>query len=411
MSGSLYTYVTSTGVIVSDTSTILAEVQTEYQGALGAGLNTDTSTPQGVLISSETTARQNVIQSNTALANQINPNQAQGVFLDAICALTGLTRAADTYTTVPNVTLTGVGNTPIPAGSFAATTAGDTFALSSSVTLSAGGTSTTGTFIAVEPGPVPCGTGTLGLTEVVSNVLGWETVSNASSAIIGTAEQSDESLRALRRQTLYLQGVSLMGASLSALAALPGVIGVQGLENTSSSAATISGISMTANSIWFCVDGGSQASIGTALLQNKSMGCAWNGAQSVTLIEPSSNQSYTVHYDVPTLVPISCNITVAQGSFSGNLQSSVIQALLDFASNNIQPSNPNDVPIAGFSVGQSASPFEMAAGVLQECPGAYIQTLQIALSSGGTFAASQIAMAINQKATLSEGNIAVTVVT
>lgn len=93
-----YGYVTSTGVIVPDTSTTLDQVRSEYRAAFGDDLDTSAETPQGVLITAETESRDAVARNNADLANQINPNLAGGVFLDAIWQLTGGQRVRATPT-------------------------------------------------------------------------------------------------------------------------------------------------------------------------------------------------------------------------------------------------------------------------------------------------------------------------
>ena len=100
MMADVYDYILTTGVIVSDTGVINEEVITEYQQAFGSDLVTTPNTPQGVLITAETAARVAVADNNAALANQINPNVAGGVFLDAIGALTGTYRTPATPSTV-----------------------------------------------------------------------------------------------------------------------------------------------------------------------------------------------------------------------------------------------------------------------------------------------------------------------
>ena len=42
----LYDYIETTGVILPDTSTLLTDVQSEFQNALGADINLDSSTQQ-----------------------------------------------------------------------------------------------------------------------------------------------------------------------------------------------------------------------------------------------------------------------------------------------------------------------------------------------------------------------------
>src|ERR1700753_1714778 len=111
-----YQYILPTGTVVPDTSGLLSDVQSEYRAVFGADLIVTPDTPQGVLIAAEALARTEVVNNNAALANQINPNIAGGVFLDAIGFLTGIQRTAATSTVVPNVTLSGVPGTVIAAG-------------------------------------------------------------------------------------------------------------------------------------------------------------------------------------------------------------------------------------------------------------------------------------------------------
>src|SRR6478752_8892109 len=111
-----FDYVTTTGTIVPDTSTLLADVQDEYGAALGADIVVDPNTPQGAMITAEVIARTAVLSNNALVANQINPNLAGGVFLDAIWQLTGGQRLAATRSVVPGVELSGLPGTIIPAG-------------------------------------------------------------------------------------------------------------------------------------------------------------------------------------------------------------------------------------------------------------------------------------------------------
>lgn len=204
-----YQYLQTTGVVVADTSALLADTQGEYQGVFGTDLIVTPDTPQGVLIAAETLARTQVVNNNAALANQINPNIAGGVFLDALLALTGIQRSAATQTLVTNVTLTGVAGTVISAGTLAATATGDQFASLSTVTLGGGGTATVN-FASVVFGAIPCAGSELNV--VVSNILGWETVTNnasgtpASVTTLGAATQSDQAARCYARTRWPFRG-------------------------------------------------------------------------------------------------------------------------------------------------------------------------------------------------------------
>lgn len=376
-----YQYIDSTGVIVADTSSLLTEVQSEYEAVFGADLIVTPDTPQGLLITAETLARTEVVNNNAALANQINPNVAGGVFLDAIMALTGIQRTAATQTVVSAVTLTGVAGTTIPVGTQAQTAAGDIFASLDTVVIGSGGTITVN-FASVAYGPIPCAANAL--TQVVTNVLGWETVTNANAGVLGQSTQSDQGARAYRNNTMGFQGVALPITCTSALYAVPGVQSLFYQENIAATTQTINGISMVAHSVYACVNGGSELDIAAALLENKSSGAAWNGETSVTVVDPASGQPYTVLFDVPTEIGILVRVTTSNGDAG-----TITQAILDYAAGNING-------LQGFVVGSDVSPFEIAGAIMSEQPGYFISKVEVSYSASVSYTTNTLAIAVNQ---------------
>lgn len=395
-----YQYINSTGVIVPDTSDILATVQGEWQTALGADLSVDPTTDQGVMITAETTARVGVVENNAAVANQLNPNESGGIFLDAVAALFNLDRVEESFTTVPGVPVGGEAKTLIPAGSQAKTVpAGDIFATAADITLDATGNGLV-TFIAVQPGVVPCDPGTL--TQPVDMVFGWETVNNTGiTPVLGGVEQSDTALRALRNNTLAANTISIDEAITGALLKVPGVTSIAFRNNPESFAQVIDGISLKANSVWACVLGGADADIAAALLRAKTAGGGWNGAVDVSIVEPSSGQTYTVSFDRPTAVPIQVAATVLQGTSTVTPQTAVPQAVVDAANGLISG-------IAALGIGSNVSPFELSSAIVSECPGLMVRALTVGLL-GGVNAPVELDIALNQVATLSVGTVDVTV--
>lgn len=392
-----YKYVAETGVIVPDTSGLLADVEGEWKAALGADLQVTPDTPQGVMIVAETTARADVLRINAATANQINPNLAGGLFLDAICALLGLERAIATRTLVRNVQLNGQPSTIVPAGVRARTDEGDLFESVGGVVLNSTGVGLVD-FRSVEYGPIQCAAGSL--SNVVTSVLGWETVTNANEGIPGTAEQSDEALRDLRRRTLARQGISTVEAQISDLYALPGVRSLQFRENIAAITQVIDGITMVAHSVWACVDGGTDADIARSLLTNKTDGAAWNGSVVVSVLEPFSGQNYTVKFDRPDEVPVLIRVTVRQGSALVDPQTAVRDAVMAYVNGEI----PGE---RGFVVGGAVSPFEIAGGVSHFIPGLFIAKVEVAPTISGLFQTTEIALVIDQVATTQASSVTV----
>lgn len=394
-----YVYIDATGTVLPDTSETLAVVEAEFRDALGQELVLDPATPQGRLIAAEVSARDNFLRNNAALANQINPNLAGGVFLDAIWALTGGARLPATQSVARGVTLGGTPGTLIPENSQARTSSGDIFETLGDVTLDAGGLATVD-MRSVDFGPVPAPAAAI--NTVVSGVLGWESVTNPEVAELGRLVESDVASRARRRVTLALQGVALPEAIISALYDTPGVRSLAFRENVTDAAAIIDGVLLGAHSIYAVVDGGSDLDVATAILANKSLGANYNGVTVVNVTEPASGQVYAVRFDRPTLVPIKVRATVkVQGALS-DVAASVRAAILAYAAGEIDGET-------GFIVAQSVSPFELAGAVNRQAPAVYVQKMEIALLAG-VLAVAEIPLTIQQLATINVNNIEVVIV-
>lgn len=394
-----YQYINETGVIVPDTAAVQAQVEGEYKAVFGQDLVTTANTPQGVLITAEVIARSDILRNNAALANQINPNLAGGVFLDAIWALTGGQRIAATYSVIPGVHLVGLPGTVIPAGSQASLIDGTLFASVSAVTLDGTGNGYVN-FQALETGPIAANVGAL--SQIVTAVLGWDSVTNPTAATPGRIEESDIASRLRRKNTLSLQNVALPGAITSGLYDTPNVRSLTFRENYTDATAVIDGITLLAHSVWACVDGGTDAAVAAAFLAHKSLGANWNGAVTVNLVDPASGQTYPVKFDRPTPVAIQARLTVRNIGALVDVPNSVRQAIVDYAAG-LLDGEP------GFVVGASVSSFELAGAVNRQNPGIYVQNCEISLLSPVSWGTGEIAIALNQIATILAGNIAVTV--
>lgn len=261
----VYTYIDSTGLVEVAADVIQAQVTAEYVAAFGADLvvpDADnlqaSSTPQGLLINAETQARIAVADNNAALANQINPSVAGGVFLDAIMALTGSTREPATQSIV-YASINGTAGTVIPVGSLASETASGLayqYQTYEQITIGVDGYTSSVRFDSVLFGEIPCDAGSL--TTIISNVIGWDSISNSlAPSPLGSDVQTDASARLSRRTQIAGQGSSTAGAIISAVSKSFTDGGGSGsvifLENVANTTLTVNGVSMVAHSIYVCV--------------------------------------------------------------------------------------------------------------------------------------------------------------
>lgn len=392
-----YKYLSPDGVIVPDTSEILTEAKNEFGDVMGQDVPTDEETPQGVLIASDVAVRSEIVANNAAVANQINPNYAGGIFFDDIWAFTGGKRRPATYTLVDNVKLTGTPGVSIPSGARRRTTAGDTFQLLSSVILDANGVGY-GQFQALESGPVPCPANSLTVPVQGYTSVGWETSTNEEAGTIGTKEQSDLSAKQERKQTLALNGRSLSEAVYSRVRAIDGVRSISFRENFTDTQQTIDGIILVKNSIWVCVDGGTDADIFDALYRSKTGGAGFNGAVSTTTYQdPFSGQKMTIKFDRPVAKPIKVRVSyTVNGTLSANPEALIKQAIVDYGAGVLG----NDEQ--GFVLGEDVSPFELAAAVNYRAGGAiFVSKVEIADDvSSPVWSVATKAIGLKEKATV-----------
>lgn len=395
-----YSYVVAQGVVVPDTADLLAQVQTEWRETLGEDLIVTPDTPQGVMIVAETLARDAVVRNNAALANQINPDLAGGVFLDAIWGLTGGQRLQATRSTIVAAVVAGVPGAVIPQGARASVgSGGSIFSTTGSVTLGAGGTATVN-FQSVEFGPIAAGANSL--TQIVDGVLGWETVTNPTAATLGETTESDEAARERRRQTLSIQNVALPEAIISALYATPEVTAVLFRENYTDAIITIEGVDIDPHSIFVVVDGGTDTDVATSLLANKSLGCGWTGDTTVAVVEPVSGQSYNVSFQRPDPVTIYVSVAVRQVAGAGGSPATVVrEAILAYAAGDQDGEE-------GLTIGADVSPFELAGAINRAAPDLYVSDVQVGVAPGA-LGPTPVSITITERAQIIAGNITVAV--
>ena len=392
-----YQFIASTGVIIPDTSTLREQVENEFRDVFGQEIDLSPETPQGALVTMEVENRDAIVRNNAELANQINPDIAGGIFLDAIWALMGGQRLSATHSFLTNVEFAGVPQTLIPKGSLAETQAGDAFETTSVLIIGNDGV-TKGDMRSVETGPVGCRAGEL--VRVASSVLGWETVNNPTDAVLGRVAESDIRTRRRRRNTLAKNTVSVGEAITSALYDIEGVESLSYRENYTDADQVIDGVPLVKHSIYVCVDGGPREEIAVALLRTKTVGAAYNGSETVEVTEPSSGQVYNVKFDRPKEITVFCRVTVRKSPFDA--QTLIPDAVEKWVAGETDTDD-------GLAVGRDVSPFEIAAAVNTAEPRLFV--LKVELSTDGvTWSTDVIPVQINAVARLRRNAVQVVIV-
>jgi bacillopeptidase F (M6 metalloprotease family) len=221
-------------------------------------------------------------------------------------------------------------------------------------------------------------------------VLGWETITNPSAAVLGRNEESDISARRRRRNTLALQGVALPEAIISRVYDVDEVRSVVFRENVTSSPQIIDGVNMIPHSIFVGVSGGDDDAIAYALLSTKSLGAGWNGNTTVDVVEPASGTTYSVQFDRPVAVNVYVKVTAR---YNGIDAATVVpDAIHKYADGELDNED-------GFVIGADVNPFEIAGAINQVEPRIFVTNVELS-TDGVTFAPTAVPISIQQIATL-----------
>lgn len=387
-----YTYLDNAGIVVPDTSTIKETVQTEYQTALGLEMSLEDSTPQGRMIDIETDARAGVIENNALIANLFNIRMAYGLALDALGANFGLERQAATSSIV-TATVAGIQGTVIPAGSKAATQAGDLFYAENNITIPEGG-SITATFLSVEKGVIPCIAGSL--TKIIDGTLGWETITNADPAILGQVKESDASFKQKFDNNGLFTGASILEDYKNELSKVENVLSSFIYDNGTNQTIVYDTVSIAPHSVYACVDGGNDYDVAYALFRRKSAGSGWAGTGVTQTVQDSVyGVNYTVKFDRPTEIDIYYDIEYdISTSSASNPEEAITEAILNYTNT--------------LKVGNDVLPLQAAYAIYQAVNGINLTSLKIGVSAG-SLSTNDIKININQVAKTTSANINVSI--
>ncbi|OYV46704.1 MAG: hypothetical protein B7X10_04780, partial [Burkholderiales bacterium 21-58-4] len=206
---------------------------------------------------------------------------------------------------------------------------------------------------------------------------------------------------ARRRASVALNANGSVESVRAAVLNVAGVLSCYAIDNPTSSAATVGGVTLAANSIYVAVVGGNSADVAQAIWRKKSAGCSYNGNTSVTVTDTSAAgqpyPTYTVLYETPTDIPILFAVQIK----SNPLLPTTINTLIQNAIINAFAGEDGG-PSAQIGATMYASRFYAAVSAVD--PNCEVVSIQI-----GTTTANQnyLPFNIDQMPTISASNIAI----
>lgn len=303
---------TLTGIVLPAESSILAGVQADMNAAAGGGLSTSLTSPQGQLAQSTTAIIGDKNNNIANIVNQVDPDQADGRFQDAIGRIYFIDRLPGVGTIV-TAQVTGLTGTVIPLGALAQDINGNVYQCTQAVTIDNTGT-VNATFQCITFGPIVCNAGQL--TKIYKAIVGWDRITNAANGITGTNVETRADFESRRRNSVAINAVNSPQSIFAAVLSVPGVLDAYVIDNPTSSTVNTGSTNypVVANSVYVAVAGGSATAIAQAIWSKKSLGCVYNGSTTQTVTDNNYNNpkpTYTVKWQTPTNTPTYFSVNIA----------------------------------------------------------------------------------------------------
>jgi uncharacterized phage protein gp47/JayE len=390
---------TPEGVILPTDAAILAGVQSDINAAFGGGVNPALSTPQGQIASSNSAIISDKNSAIAYIANQVDPQYAEGRFQDAIGRIYFMTRNPASSTVVIAV-IGGLPGTYIPAGVLALDTSQNVYQLLGAVTIGEGGT-IPAEFANVATGPIPCVEGTL--TQLYQTVPGWDTVTNAAAGILGSNVESPQAFELRRQNSVALNSHGTADAIFANVYAVAGVLDCYVIDNPSGNTVDYgpTNYPLAPHSIYVAVVGGSANAIAQAIWNAKDGGCNYNGNTTETVYDTryaAPQPAYAVTFEIPSPVPVYFAVTVTNATALPSNYATLIQNAIIAQFNGENGNTPAGIASLILALSYTGA-------ILAAVPGLSLVSIFVGLTALPT--GYEAAMGIDQVPTLSSADISV----
>lgn len=389
----------ATGVVLPAEADVLTGVQSDINQAFGGGVNQALNTPQGQLSQSLTAIIGDKNNQIAEVANQVNPDYADGRWQDAIGRIYFIDRNPAEATAI-NVTCVGLSGTVIPVGAKVSDANGNIYACTAAGTIPTGGSISLQFACAVYgPTAVPA------TVSIYQTVVGWDTAT-ITGGTVGSNVESRADFEYRRRNSVALNGKGSLPSIYANVFAVSGVLDVYVAENTTNAPITVgsSNYSLAPHSIYVAAVGGTAANIAQAIWLKKDVGADYNGNTSVVVTDTSGYNipypTYTVKYQVPASLPILFAVQIANNSaLPSNIVALVQNAIISAFSGG------DGGPRARIGSTIFASRFYSPVAAI----GMNVSILSILIGTSSATLAS-LTVGIDQSPTVTAANISVTLV-
>ena len=371
------------GIKVKSLDEIIDELESGFRRIYGDNINLDPETPDGQMLGLIAQARVDMENMATAIYAQLDPDRAEGDWLDQRVAYAGLIRKTAAYSYMRTAIITGDANTRIFKGFTVVDKNGAEWLLVNDTILDGNGSARAdfrsnllGQFF-VEKGEI--------LT-ISTFVLGVDKVEAAENSELGEEIETDQELRHRFKNAHSRNAVNSVDAIRGNLFDLADVKRVKILENNTGVTDQNNVAGHTINPI---VDGGKDEEIAAIIYNTKGAGVGIQGNTSITLKRDEGER--VIKFDRPKFIDLFAKLTLVRYE--------------SFTEINLEEIKRN-LEALEFDINEEVY-LSRLYGVVQKSAGFYIKEFKIGKTRGGV-APQNIHVGVREIARFLRGNIDIT---
>lgn len=341
---------------------LIARIIARQRSEIDSQLDTTATSVVGQLNGIYASALAQAWEAVQDMVDQLDPSAATGVWLENLCALSGVRRRQATASTA-RLTLDLNGGVIIPAGSIVSVDGNPslkfrTTAEVSNEEVSAG--KFTVDAVATQTGALFAAAGSI--TNIETSISGWNSATNQDDASLGLELETDDDLRSRRRNALGAPGSGTASSIYAALALLDGVTHAAVSENKSDYRDEFG---VPGHAIECVVEGGDDEEIASAIWAQKPAGIQTHGQQSIP-ISDVNGVARVVSFSRPTVVRAYATVTIlVYDSSQIPSKSEAVQRIANaIYQRTQQPGTAAFVP-----VGSPAYPQQLMRVIMEDVPG------------------------------------------
>jgi len=393
------------GLSVPDEIDILDGRLVDLDNSFGGGMSKSLTTPQGQMAQSDAAIIADKNDQLLYIANNINPDYASGRFQDAIGRIYFIDRIAATGTTV-TATVTGLVDTPIPAGSTAQDEAGYIYSSLTDAVIPATGTIDI-VFQNLTSGAIPCPVGAL--NRIYRGISGWSGITNAAAGSAGNDVETRANFEYRRKQSVALNAKGTPESIYAAVLDVDGVTDAYVWSNHSGVTVNIGATNypVPAHSVYVAAYGGNAADIAQAIYIKNQAGCGMVGNTSYVVTDTTQGTNnppqYTIAWNTPSPSRTYFKVEIANNaSLPSNIGDLVKEQV-------IKAFNGESDLVPKARIGSKL----FAGGyysVVNKIDPSVVNVLSLTVSKNGTTYTSSVEYGVDQIPTLDANDITVTLV-